>query len=255
MEYNNTKIIFQGVKLLKIITFILALNISLFAVNFDLKPIKAKLLKVDDIYGYIKDSPDIKLNASGVVIQNFKTSKSIIARASVVAKENGLAKLEFSVFSDLEQDALPLPNVLPQSGDEIVLNFLYDRGLIIAPDEQTYNKLVLTFPQIYFTHIDVMGAQLIRSASLAPKRSDFRKFCADNAVGILVFALEGKAKIVDCQSFNELDEMPIAKPISVQVPFYSRIGGYKSNFFDFNSGEMGNYYRYYDALINLPKAK
>ncbi|EPZ2627026.1 plasminogen-binding N-terminal domain-containing protein [Campylobacter coli] len=240
--------------MLKFLTFILSLSIGLFAADLNLKPVKTELLKVEDIYGYIKDSSDIKLNSSGVVIQRFQTSKSIIARASVIAKEKGLAKLKFSVFADLEQDALPLPNVVPQKGDEVVLNFLYDRGLVIAPDEQTYNKLVSSFPEIYFTHIDILGAQLIRSSSLAPKRSDFRKFCADNAVGILIFALEDKAKIVDCQDFSELYELAIAKPSSIQVPFYSRIGGYKSNFFDFNSQEMGNYYRYYDALINLPKA-
>ncbi|HEF2146241.1 TPA: plasminogen-binding N-terminal domain-containing protein [Campylobacter coli] len=240
--------------MLKFLTFILSLSIGLFAADLNLKPVKTELLKVEDIYGYIKDSSDIKLNSSGVVIQRFQTSKSIIARASVIAKEKGLAKLKFSVFADLEQDALPLPNVVPQKGDGVVLNFLYDRGLVIAPDEQTYNKLVSSFPEIYFTHIDILGAQLIRSSSLAPKRSDFRKFCADNAVGILIFALEDKAKIVDCQDFSELYELAIAKPSSIQVPFYSRIGGYKSNFFDFNSQEVGNYYRYYDALINLPKA-
>ncbi|EAI3515800.1 TPA: plasminogen-binding N-terminal domain-containing protein [Campylobacter coli] len=240
--------------MLKFLTFILSLSIGLFAADLNLKPVKTELLKVEDIYGYIKDSSDIKLNSSGVVIQRFQTSKSIIARASVIAKEKGLAKLKFSVFADLEQDALPLPNVVPQKGDEVVLNFLYDRGLVIAPDEQTYNKLVSSFPEIYFTHIDILGAQLIRSSSLAPKRSDFRKFCADNAVGILIFALEDRAKMVDCQDFSELYELAIAKPSSIQVPFYSRIGGYKSNFFDFNSQEVGNYYRYYDALINLPKA-
>ncbi|EAJ3622608.1 exporting protein [Campylobacter coli] len=240
--------------MLKFLTFILSLSIGLFAADLNLKPVKTELLKVEDIYGYIKDSSDIKLNSSGVVIQRFQTSKSIIARASIIAKEKGLAKLKFSVFADLEQDALPLPNVVPQKGDEVVLNFLYDRGLVIAPDEQTYNKLVSSFPEIYFTHIDILGAQLIRSSALAPKRSDFRKFCADNAVGILIFALEDKAKIVDCQDFSELYELAIAKPSSIQVPFYSRIGGYKSNFFDFNSQEVGNYYRYYDALINLPKA-
>ncbi|BEK36791.1 plasminogen-binding N-terminal domain-containing protein [Campylobacter coli] len=240
--------------MLKFLTFILSLSIGLFAADLNLKPVKTELLKVEDIYGYIKDSSDIKLNSSGVVIQRFQTSKSIIARASVIAKEKGLAKLKFTVFADLEQDALPLPNVVPQKGDEVVLNFLYDRGLVIAPDEQTYNKLVSSFPEIYFTHIDILGAQLIRSSSLAPKRSDFRKFCADNAVGILIFALEDRAKMVDCQDFSELYELAIAKPSSIQVPFYSRIGGYKSNFFDFNSQEVGNYYRYYDALINLPKA-
>ncbi|MBZ7935419.1 MULTISPECIES: plasminogen-binding N-terminal domain-containing protein [Campylobacter] len=239
--------------MLRFIALFLTLNLTLFAANFDLKPFKTELLKVDDIYGYIKDSPEIQINSSGVVLQQFKNSKSIIARASVIAKENGLAKLEFSVFSDLKQEALPLPNVLPKSGDEVVLNFLYDRGVIVAPDEKTYNDLVSDFPQIYFTHIDIFGAQLIRSSTVAPKRSDFRKFCADNAVGILIFALEDKAKIIDCQNFNELYEFPIEKASSVQIPFYSRVSGYRTNFFDFNAQEMSDYYRYYNALIDFSK--
>ncbi|MBZ7963917.1 plasminogen-binding N-terminal domain-containing protein [Campylobacter sp. 2457A] len=239
--------------MLRFIALFLTLNLTLFAANFDLKPFKTELLKVNDIYGYIKDSPEIQINSSGVVLQQFKNSKSIIARASVIAKENGLAKLEFSVFSDLKQEALPLPNVLPKSGDEVVLNFLYDRGVIVAPDEKTYNDLVSDFPQIYFTHIDIFGAQLIRSSTVAPKRSDFRKFCADNAVGILIFALEDKAKIIDCQNFNELYEFPIEKASSVQIPFYSRVSGYRTNFFDFNAQEMSDYYRYYNALIDFSK--
>ncbi|WP_373447879.1 plasminogen-binding N-terminal domain-containing protein [Campylobacter bilis] len=233
----------------------LALNFGLFAVELNLKPIKSELIKVDDIYGYIKDSPEIKLHSSGVVIQHFKNSQSIIARASVVAKENGLVKLEFSVFSALKQEALPLPNVLPQVGDEVILNFLYDRGLVIAPDEQTYKELIRAFPQIYFIHVDIFGAQLIRTATLSPKRSDFRQFCDDNAVGILLIALENKAELIDCQDFSKLYEIPIGKASSIQVPFYSRVGGYKSNFFDFNIQEIGNYYQYYNALINLPKTE
>ncbi|RQD69306.1 exporting protein [Campylobacter hepaticus] len=240
--------------MLKIMVYFLVLNLSLFAFEFDLKPVKDKLLKVDDIYGYIKDSSNIKLYSSGIVVQHFKNSQSIIARVNVVAKENGLAKLQFGVFSDLQQEALPLPNVLPQIGDEVILNFLYDRGLIIAPNEQIYKQLVEKFPQIYFTHIDIFGAQLIKTATLSPKRSDFRRFCADNAVGILVIALENKAQFVDCQNFNKLYEVPIQKANSVQIPFYSRIEGYKANFFDFSSQEIGNYYQYYNALINLTKA-
>ena len=237
--------------MLKSFFVLFILNFSLFAASFDLKPVKTQLVSVDDIYGYVKDSPEIKLNSSGVVVQSFSTSKTIIARASVVAKENGLAKLEFSVFDTLEQNALPLPNILPQSGDEVILNFLYDRGLIVAPNEEIYNEVLDSLPQIYFTHIDIFGASLIRNSVISPKRSNFRKFCNENAVGVVVFALQEKARIVDCQDFNELFSFEISKASEVNVPFYSRINGYKSSFFDFNSQEIGNYYRYYETLIEL----
>ncbi len=236
----------------KFIAFFLALTLNLFA-EFDLKLVKTQLLEIDDIYAYIKDDPRIKVHSSGIVMHNFNESKSIIARASVISKENGRAKLEFSVFSSLEQAALPLPDTLPEIGDEVILNFLYDRAAVIAPDKQTYDDIISSYPQIYFTHIDILGAQMIRNAQVAPKRSDLRKFCADNALGILIFALEDRAKFVDCQDFTTLYEIAIAKPSSVQVPFYSRISDYRSDFFDFNAAEIGNFYRYYEALIDLDK--
>lgn len=241
--------------MLKLILALMISSLSLMA-EFNLKPLSTPLLKVEDIYGYVKDSENLTLYSSGVVMHRFKESQSIIARAEVIEKKNGIAKLEFSVFDSLAQEALPLPNVLPEVGDEVILNFLYDRGLVIAPDKQSYDFLVQNFPQIYFTHIDILGAQLIRTAGLAPKRSDLRKFCSENAVGVLVFALENKFKIVDCQSFMTLYEEPLSvKPKALQTPFYSRVSGYESNFFDFNEIKMGNFYRYYEALIDLRKAK
>jgi len=227
----------------------LALISNLFA-DFDFKPIETELLKVDDNYGYIKNSPKIKLGASGVVIADFNSSKSIIARASVVQKESDMAKLEFRVFSDLEQKALPLPNILPQAGDKFILNFLYDRALIIAPDKKSYDEILAKYPQIYFSHIDIFGAQLIRYSKESPKFSDFRKFCADNAVGLIVFALDQKLKFVDCQGFELVYETPFTyKAQKVELPFYSRIQGYRSSIFDLGSEKIKDFYKYYEALI------
>lgn len=236
--------------MLRFVLVLLALTLGLFA-DFNPKTFKTQLLRVDDVYGYVKDSPQIQLNSSGVVMHNFNDSRSIIARASVIAKENGVAKLEFKVFSSLEQPALPLPDVLPEVGDEVILNFLYDRGVVIAPDRQSYEDIIDSYPQIYFVHIDILGAQLVRNGLLSPKRSDFRKFCANNAVGVLIFVLEQKAKFVDCQDFTTLYEIRVSKPSSVEVPFYSRIKEYKSDLLNFGSQEVGNFYRYYETLIDL----
>ena len=228
---------------------------NLFA-DFDLKPVKSELLKVDGPHAYVRDEPGIRLHASGIVSHRFKHSKSIIARVSVIQKENGLAKLEFKVFDSLEQEALPLPNILPEVGDEVLLNFLYDRAVAIAPDRTSHDWLVQKFPSLYFTHIDVLGARLIRANAPAPKRADFRKFCSDNAVGILAFALRDKIKLVDCQDFHVLYEEDVALNSSTQqAPFYSRIEGYRSDFFNINSEEIGDFYRYYETLIDPLRAR
>ncbi|WP_080749674.1 plasminogen-binding N-terminal domain-containing protein [Campylobacter lari] len=223
------------------------------AKNFDL--IQTKLEKVDDIYGYIKDDPRILLHSSGIVVHEIDTQKSIIARASVIGRENGLVKLQFKVFDMLTQDAMPLPNVLPQVGDKIVLNYLYDRALIIAPDKSVYDFIAQKLNGIYFLHPDLFGAHMIQEYRQTPRRSDFRSFCSKNAVGLLVVALEKKAEIVDCQDFGKIEEFAIPQAQSLQIPFYSRITGYKSDIFSLNDETIGNYYVYYEKLISLTREK
>lgn len=223
------------------------------AKNFVL--IQTKLEKVDDIYGYIKDDPRILLHSSGIVVHEIDTQKSIIARASVIGRENGLVKLQFKVFDMLAQDAMPLPNVLPQVGDKIVLNYLYDRALIIAPDKSVYDFIAQKLNGIYFLHPDLFGAHMIQEYRQTPRRSDFRSFCSKNAVGLLVVALEKKAEIVDCQDFGKIEEFAIPQAQSLQIPFYSRITGYKSDIFSLNDEAIGNYYVYYEKLISLTREK
>ncbi|EAK5749076.1 exporting protein [Campylobacter lari] len=223
------------------------------AKNFDL--IQTKLEQVDDIYGYIKDDPRILLHSSGIVVHEIDTQKSIIARVSVIGRENGLVKLQFKVFDMLAQDAMPLPNVLPQVGDKIVLNYLYDRALIIAPDKSVYDFIAQKLNGIYFLHPDLFGAHMIQEYRQTPRRSDFRSFCSKNAVGLLVVALENKAEIVDCQDFGKIEEFNISQAQSLQIPFYSRITGYKSDIFSLNDEAIGNYYVYYEKLISLTREK
>lgn len=210
---------------------------------------KTNLVKVDGIYGYVKDNENIKINHSGVITHKFDGLDSIIARVSVIEKKDGYAKLEFRVFDMLEQSALPLPYILPEVGDEVVLNFLYNRAFIIAPNKQTYDLLQNKFSNLELTHIDIFGAQLIQDSVVSPKRSDFRKFCAKNAIGLTIFALKDKAYVVDCQDFKILYNIDIENFNEIQIPFYSRVGGYAKQIFDFDSEEIGNYYKYYNALI------
>lgn len=228
------------------------LFLSIYADNFDFKPFKTELVKAENAYGYVLDSPEIKLYSSGVVVHNFGTSQIILATVNVVAKENGLAKLQFAVFDMLEQSALPLLKAVPEPKDEVILNFLYDRALIIAPNEESYHLVENQFPNIYFTHIDVFGAQLIRASKAAPTKSDFKTFCANNASGVLVFALKDKAVFVDCQDFKILYSSPLkTSNTQTELPFYSRIKGYRNEFFDFKSPKVKDYYQYYNSLLGL----
>ncbi|MCR6570695.1 plasminogen-binding N-terminal domain-containing protein [Campylobacter insulaenigrae] len=238
-------------QLVRLIIMSLCFAVFSYAKSFDL--IQTKLEKVEDIYGYVQDDPRILIHSSGIVVHSIENQDSIIARVSVVGRENGLVKLQFKVFDMLTQDAMPLPNVLPEIGDKVVLNYLYDRALIIAPDKKVYDYIAQKFSDLYFLHPDLFGAHMIQEYRQTPKRSDFRSFCSKNAVGLLVVALENKAELVDCQDFEKLQEIEIPQAQGLQIPFYSRISGYKSDIFSLNDEAIENYYIYYKNLISLTR--
>ena len=105
--------------------------------EFNMPRYETALLSVADGSGEITDSPTIAVGSSGVVMHNFGSgASSIIARAVVTQKSAGKAKVRFEVFDMLAQEALPLPKILPSSGDKVILNFLYDRAIIVAPNAE-----------------------------------------------------------------------------------------------------------------------
>lgn len=217
---------------------------------FDTKVITSRVAQLDKNFIFIKDEPNIVIGASAIVVKQIKNATSIISRASVVAKDGKFAKLELKPFTMLAQKALPELDVKVETGDEVLVNFLYDRALLIAPDEASYKQVVGDLSEIYFIHPDILGAYMVREYKLSPKRTDFSLFCSNNALGLVAFVLENKVAFMDCQDFTLLFEKPlnaqVAKP---QLPFYSNIKSYKKNFFNFAEKRVADYYEYYTQII------
>ncbi|TKX29096.1 exporting protein [Campylobacter sp. MIT 12-5580] len=233
----------------KILLYCFFMHISLYA--FDFAPLHSNIAKIEDNFIYINDDENIILNANAVIIKHFKSVKSIIARASVVEKREGLAKLRLEAFTNLEQKALPVLDVVPEVGDEVIVNFLYDRALLIAPDEENYAHITQSLRNFYFIHPDVFGAMMIKDFRLSPKQENFQAFCSNNALGLVIFALENELAFVDCASFTLLFKQDFTThSLAPQKPFYSRVSNYKKNFFNFFEREVRDYYEYYTTLTN-----
>lgn len=234
--------------MLKFFLFFCLISVNLWA--FDTKVITSRVAQLDKNFIFIKDEPNIVIGASAIVVKQIKNATSIISRASVVAKDGKFAKLELKPFTMLAQKALPELDVKVETGDEVLVNFLYDRALLIAPDEASYKQVVGDLSEIYFIHPDILGAYMVREYKLSPKRTDFSLFCSNNALGLVAFVLENKVAFVDCQDFTLLFEKPlntqVAKP---QLPFYSNIKSYKKNFFNFAEKRVADYYEYYTQII------
>lgn len=221
-----------------------------FGADFFMKQVDLNLLDVNGSYGIVADSNDIVVGSSGVVIHKFDTqNESIIARVSVVEKNGSTAKVQFELFSMLEQNALPLPGVLPQAGDQVKLNFLYSRALIVAPNKEIYDEVVNSFSNITFVHPDIMASYFNYDYKPNPSRDEFRKICNQNATGLVFFALEGEGVFADCGSFKSLKRFNSGHIEYFNLPFYSSIDKIDTAFWDFSSEQINDYDRYYRGLL------
>lgn len=269
----------------KIVFILCFFFVNLFA--FDFKSVEKSVLEINGDFILVENVPSVAVGANAIIVQQIKNATSIVAKAAVVGRERGLLKLKLGKFEDLEQEALPELVVSVKVGDKVIINFLYDRVLLISPDAQTYERVASSYPEIYFIHPDILGAYMVREFKLSPKKSDFTLFCVNNAVGVVGFVMKKSVKFVDCASFALLFEEPLDKflskslnstqnvlsensdnaellkdfdlkivdvskfsPNKPQTPFYSNIDEYRKNFFNFSEKKVANYYQYYDEMIN-----
>lgn len=237
-------------RLILTLSFLLGILSSLNAASFDMKEYRATLLDIEGGFGKISDSPDIMVGSSGVVVHGFSNGESsIVARAVVTEKSGLLATVRFEVFSMLEQKALPLPGILPNKGDGVILNFLYSRALIVAPNEEIYKQVTSSFSNVEFVHPDISGAYLANEFKPNPSRDDFRKICADNAAGVIFIALNGEGVFADCGSFQVLKRFKAGNISYYNVPFYTRVGEIKTMFWDYKNSKISDYERHYKYLL------
>ncbi|NPA63598.1 MAG: hypothetical protein GXO16_01365 [Epsilonproteobacteria bacterium] len=191
---------------------------------------------------------DLPLGISGIVIHTFNPDlRSIIARAILVAPD----RIRFEVFDALAQESLPRPAIKPRPGDRVILGYLDDRALIIAPNLGTYQVLAQEFEGYDLLHPDLFAAELSKAKHPAPSKEDFKNFCNKFALSTIFLALKDRTLQLDCYSFTPLRSYPIAaKTESLQLPFYSRVKEIESSIFDFfGDNEIKDYFEYYQMLV------
>lgn len=244
------KSIKRGYKLKKIIVLIFAICSLGFGAKFDLKPSYNLILNTNQGSATIIDNDSFIVGSSGIVLHKLKDgSKTIIARAVVTSKKDGYANLRFELFDQLKQTALPLPTILPQAGDEVILNFMYNRSLIVVPNKEIYDQVTKAFSNIDFIHPDIIAAYLSYEYKPNPSRSDFRKMCAQNAAGLIFIALDNEAVFADCGSFEVLHKFKTGSVGYYELPFYTRIKNIDTVFWKLDGAKIGNYDKYYKKLL------
>ncbi|MBR8463736.1 plasminogen-binding N-terminal domain-containing protein [Campylobacter sp. faydin G-24] len=223
---------------------------TLLSADFNLNEYRSPIISIDeDDTATIIDSPEILIGSSGVVVHKFEYDSSIIARVSVISKNGGFAKVRFEVFDTLAQPALPLPGIAPQVGDTVVLNYLYNRSLIIVPNKEIYDEIIAAFPRTIFIHPDLIGAYLSYEYKPNPSRDDFRKMCSQSAAGLIFIAMDRRSVFADCQSFKILKEFKTGEVEYYQLPFYTRVSDIDTVFWKLDAAHINNYDEHYDNLL------
>lgn len=176
---------------------------------------------------------NIQNGLTGYVIHN----NMIIAKAVSIGDDN----VKYLPFKALKNDALASPKVMPKKGDKIIFGLYNKRGLIIAPNQNSYIKTQNNHPNIKWISSDLFASYFENK----PTKENFKNFCSDIKVGIIDFILD-KEYIVDCESMTILETNDIKYSTDYKKPFFCSYDKFHNSFF---SSIPDNWINYYKSLI------
>ncbi len=216
------------------------------------KEYETEITKVRNDLGYLKNSNDIYIGSSGIVVRKINSEISVIvAKAVVISKQDGQAVVKLTPFEALKHERLPSLKLKTEIGDRVILNYFYDKALIIVPNLETFEDVISKHKDIDFIHPDIFIVELMKSKDEAPSYQNFKMGCQKLLTNLIYFGIEDKGYFVDCNSFKILKEEKIKNYKKIVTPFYSRIGKDEINTFSFGFGNsaIDDYNSYYRNLL------
>jgi hypothetical protein len=179
---------------------------------------------------------NLKVGQSGVIVHYYTKDKSIIISTAIVEQSgDNSSKIIFSPFKGLIQNALPKTNRKPQNGDTFIVNYLYQKSLLIAPNGESYTNIQNFFPYQHFLNSDIFASYLKLEENPTPQKNDFIKFCKIHNLGTIYFIIEKNFYIVDANSFKIIEILPMVyNNTKTEQPFYTKVDKIESGLFDFD---------------------
>ncbi|MFX4233614.1 plasminogen-binding N-terminal domain-containing protein [Aliarcobacter butzleri] len=226
--------------------------------EFSIKPIGAKVVNLKDNQSTIEIG-NLTVGQSGIVVHIYDNDKRlIVANAKVISSTPTSSVVEYFPFDDLKQDAIPTTKRVVTNNDVIVLNYMYNQSLLIAPDYDSFQAVRSDFKQNNFIHSDIFGTKLKVNNQPFPTKEDIQKFAIEQNLGTIFFVLDSKVYILDTKTFAILDVYSF--PVNIkekQMPFYTRVEEIKGPLIDFSSipffsdKEDLGYDDYYKQILGL----
>lgn len=225
--------------------------------NFSVKPIGVKVDNVDGNKSIINVG-NLIVGETGVVVHIFDNDKRlIVSNAKVISSNSENSVVEFFAFDDLKQKAIPTSNRTPQKGDVLILNYMYNSSLLIAPSVESFQAVRENFKLNNFMHSDIFAAKLKVDNNPYPTKEDIQKFAIEQNLGTIFFVLDNKIYIVDTKTFKVLESYSFALEIkNKQMPFYTRVEEIEESLFSFSYfswKKSATYDQYYKRILGLDK--
>lgn len=211
--------------------------------------ISLKVPKQDNFTSIKIPAMDLQVGDSGIISREINGNEFIIAEAQVAEITEGVAVVSVSEFSQMREKYLPKPKAQVAEGDKITFRILYDKALLIAPNQSAYQGIADNFKNIDFLHSDIFATFLAKEGENMPKIADFAKFCAKFDLGLVFVALQNRVEILNCASFKILDSKALnLADLSANLPFFTRISNETIKEI-FNEKKFEPYFAYFENLI------
>lgn len=227
--------------------------------EFSIKPIGTKITNIQDNKSTI-DVGNLIIGQTGIVVHIFNNDKRlIVSNAKVISSSANSSVIEFFEFNDLEQNAIPTSNRVVANNDILILNYMYNSSLLIAPELDAFQSVRDSFKSNNFIHSDIFAAKLKVDNIPYPTKEDIQKFAIEQNLGTIFMVIENKVFVIDTKTFTILQSYAINYDNSAEVkmPFYTRVEEIEDtifhwSFFDFFSGKKNlSYNDYYKMILGI----
>lgn len=193
--------------------------------KLEFKPFATKIQNVSKDEATIPVG-NLRVGQSGIIEHTYENGKSlIVANGYVVSSNANSSTLKITPFLDLKQNAIPTSNRVAISGDRIIMNYLYDASLIIAPSQDAFTSTRKKFTKNNFLHSDLFAVKLKAEGEPLPSKQTIQDFARAQNIGTLFFVIRNDIYVVDTKTFAILSKENISYNYidDKKMPFYTRV--------------------------------
>jgi len=224
------------------IAFIALLSIPLFA-GFFPQTVHTSIKSVNN-KSIVLNSKFPVNGMSGVVIHHYDNNLDAVTNHITQISSDGSSTLIHA--SVLHHDELPTIKTAVSSGDKVIGGYMYQNVLLLAPDADTYAKIISSHSKKWI-HPDLFALYLAVQGEGKPTKENLFDFSKKYQVGLIYIVRKNSAVLLDPISGKIVSQKSMANlPAKGDFPFYMRFEKIESGWF--GGSESGHYYQTMDAL-------